>query len=250
MLVRMDKEKTQATLRATHELKAPFAAIKSYVYTLRDGYCGELPDKAKAVVGRIGDRCDHLTRKITDIIHLSNLQTLLVSDMDLKPVDLTALLKEEAEEGALLGKPRGITVHPPDETEPVYVHGSKVHLRTLVSNLIQNAVFYSRKGEGAVSLSVHHQPNRVSVIVSDNGIGIPSENLDKIFDEHFRSKNAVAHHADGTGLGLSLVKEIARLHGATVSVESTVGKGAAFTVSFDPLGTEPERENHGAHTHH
>ena len=101
MLIKIDKEKTQSTLLATHELKAPFAAIKSYIYTLRDGYCGELPEKAQAVVVRIGDRCDQISNRITDIIHLSNLRTLVVTDMRLVPVDLMAIVAEEAREGAL-----------------------------------------------------------------------------------------------------------------------------------------------------
>ena len=73
-LIEMDKEKNKLTTRATHELKAPFAAISSYLYTMRDGYCGELPDKADRIVHKMIDRCDQLTQKITDIIHLSNLK--------------------------------------------------------------------------------------------------------------------------------------------------------------------------------
>ena len=98
-LTRMDREKTKATLRATHELKAPFAAIKSYVFTLRDGYCGDLPPKATEVVGRIGQRCDLLKEKISDIIHLGNLKSLVLTELDFTSVDLVALVREEAKEG-------------------------------------------------------------------------------------------------------------------------------------------------------
>ncbi len=243
MLLRMDREKTQATLRATHELKAPFAAIKSYVYTLKDGYAGELPEKAHAVVSRIGDRCDQLTEKITDIIHLSNIKTLVVTDMNLAAVDLVPIVADEAREGALAGEPREIDViFAPEEGRAIHVMGSPVHLKTLFSNLIRNAVNYSRD-KGRVDVSVAVADKRVSVAVADQGIGIPEKNLDKIFDEHFRSKNAVAHNANGTGLGLSMVKEIVRLHGADIQVESTVGKGSCFTVNFDLV----ERKQGGEH---
>jgi signal transduction histidine kinase len=110
LLIKIDKEKTQSTLLATHELKAPFAAIKSYVYTLRDGYCGLLPEKAQAVVTRIGDRCDQISDRIKDIIHLSNLRTLVVTEMNLVPVDLIPVLCEEAREGSLIGESRNIKV--------------------------------------------------------------------------------------------------------------------------------------------
>ena len=240
MLVRIDAEKTQATLRATHELKAPFAAIKSYVYILRDGYCGELPEKAQQVINRIGDRCDQLTSKITDIIHLSNLRTLVVTEMDLKPVNLTELISKESKEGALMGEPRGVKVNNlAEDGKPVYVMGSRSHLDTLFSNLIQNAVWYSHDG-GEVEISFKRKARRVSVRIRDHGIGIPEKNLEKIFEEHFRSNNAVSHHPNGTGLGLPLVKEIVRLHGAVIHVDSEVGKGTHFTVSFDT--TEPKQD--------
>jgi signal transduction histidine kinase len=249
MLIKIDKEKTQSTLLATHELKAPFAAIKSYIYTLRDGYCGSLPEKAQAVVSRIGDRCDQITNRITDIIHLSNLRTLVVTDMHLVPVDLATVLSEEAREGALIGESRKVQVINLAENHPsIFVMGSYSHLKTLFGNLIQNAINYCRENTGRVVISVESSPQRVAVAVQDNGIGIPKENLDKIFNDHFRSKNAVAHYAGGTGLGLSIVKEIVVIHGASIQVESIVGRGSSFTVRFDTIDAKQERNNHGEDT--
>ncbi len=235
MLSRLDREKSQATLRATHELKAPFAAIKSYVYTLRDGYCGPLPEKAQSVVTRIGERCDRLMEKITDIIHLSNLKTLVLTDMHFSPINLTKLVADEAAEAQLLADPQNIRVvnHAADEAD-VFVMGSAEYLHTLFSNLTRNAVHYSTAG-AEVEITMRIKAKRVSVRVRDHGIGIPHENLGKIFDEHFRSNNAVAHHPNGTGLGLPMVKEIARLHGAVIQVSSELGKGSHFTVSFDSV---------------
>lgn len=246
MLIKIDKEKTQSTIVATHELKAPFAAIKSYIYTLRDGYCGPLPEKAQAVIARISDRCDQITNRITDIIHLSNLRTLIVTDMHLVPVDLITVLSEEAREGALIGAPRKVQVlNLAENLPPIFVMGSYQHLKTLFGNLIQNAINYSRENTGRVVVSVESSPQKVAVAVQDNGIGIPKENLDKIFNDHFRSKNAVAHYAGGTGLGLSMVKEIVVLHGASIQVESIVGRGSSFTVKFDTIDAKQERDNHG-----
>ncbi len=245
MLIEIDREKTQATLRATHELKAPFAAIKSYVYTLREGYCGVLPEKAESVVDRIGKRCDQLTEKITDIIHLSNLRTLIVTKTNFSPVDLVELISEIAREGALLGEPRGVLV---DNRllglDSTYVHGSRPHLVTLFSNLIQNAVRYSHD-RGKVEVSMERKGRQACVSIRDYGIGIPKENIERIFDEHFRSNNAVAHNPNGTGLGLSIVQEIARLHGTAVLVESELKKGAQFSVCFDVDAAENRRDHYG-----
>ena len=232
-LTLIDREKTQATLRATHELKAPFAAIKSYVFTLRDGYCGELPEQAQRVVERIGDRCDLLVQKISDIIHLSNLRTLVLKDIYFADVDLVACLRAEVAEANVLGEERGVrVVRQAEELPPVHVRASQEHLSTLVSNLLRNAVTYSDPG-GAVEVSVRAWPGRATFRVRDHGIGIPEEHLARIFDEHFRSKNAVRHDPNGNGMGLAIVKEIVRLHGATIEVASTVGEGTHFTVAFD-----------------
>ncbi len=246
MLIRLDKEKTKSTLLATHELKAPFAAIKSYVYTLRDGYYGPLPEKVQSVIHRIGDRCDQITKRITDIIHLSNLRSLVVTEMNLTPVNLVAVLSEEANEAAIIGKARRIKVinlalrHP-----PVRVMGSFDHLKTLFSNLIQNAINYSPDKTGRVVISLQTSPGKAEVAVQDNGIGIPRESLDKIFDDHFRSKTAVVHHPGGSGLGLSIVKEILVLHGASIQVESIVGRGSSFTVRFNTIEGTQEKNHYG-----
>jgi signal transduction histidine kinase len=249
MLIKIDKEKTQATLLATHELKAPLAAIMSQIYTMRDGYCGALPEKAQAAVIRIGERCTHVLTKITDIIHLSNLRTLVITDMHLVPVDLTSVVSEEVQEGALIGKGRNVeVVGLTDNEPPVYVMGSYSHLKTLFSNLLRNAIYYCNENTGRVVVSMESSPKKVSVAVHDNGIGIPSENLDKIFDDYFRSKNAAGHYRGGSGLGLSIVKEIVFIHGASIQVESTVGKGSTFTVRFDVTEAKQEKNNHGEHT--
>lgn len=245
MLVRMDREKSQATIRATHELKAPFAAIKSYVYTLRDGYCGELPEKARKVVSRIGDRCDQLTEKITDIIHLSNLRSLVPISMNFVPVDLISLLSEASREAELIGEPRGVkVVNRTEGAKPVLIKGSTAHLLTLFGNLLRNAVTYSHD-RGEVEIFMEREPRRVSVRIQDHGIGIPEQNLTKIFEEHFRSNNAVAHHPSGTGLGLPIVNEIVRLHRATIDVASEIGGGTQFTVGFITTVLKQEGGNNG-----
>jgi signal transduction histidine kinase len=126
--------------------------------------------------------------------------------------------------------------------------GSASHLKTLFSNLIQNAIHYCNDNTGRLVISMEDLPGKVAVSVQDNGIGIPKENLDKIFDDHFRSKNAVAHYPGGTGLGLSIVKEIVVLHGASIQVESIVGRGSSFTVRFDTTEARQEKNNHGEDT--
>ena len=173
----------------------------------------------------------------------------MVTEMNLVPVDLISVLSEESREGALIGEPHKIKIINLTENHPpIRIMGSYDHLKTLFSNLIQNAIHYSNENTGRVVISVETSPGKAEVSVQDNGIGIPKEALDKIFNDHFRSKNAVEHHAGGTGLGLSIVKEIVVLHGASIQVESIVGRGSSFTVRFNTIEGTQENMNYGKHT--
>jgi signal transduction histidine kinase len=232
MLEQLDRDKTQATLRATHELKAPFAAIKSYVYLLRDGYCGELPEKALEAVGRIGDRCDRLTNMITAILHVGNLRTAVVSEADFEPVDLVAFMVPEIEEAVVLAGTRHVTVKAePCKEAQLFIRAAPRHLHTMISNLLRNAISYSNEG-GAVEVAVIAVKRNAVLRVTDHGIGIAHDVIPKIFDDFFRSNTAVRINPHGNGLGLTLVKEVAKLHGATIEVASEEGKGTIFWVWF------------------
>ncbi|MBF0461709.1 MAG: HAMP domain-containing histidine kinase [Magnetococcales bacterium] len=230
----LDQEKSQITLRATHELKAPFAAIKSYVYTLRDGYCGVLPDKAQQVVVRIGERCDMLMEKISDIIHLSNLRTATQANVGLTETDLMVIIPKELEDARLIGKHRGIEVQFRSDKMACPILASRDHLSTMISNLLRNAVNYSKDG-GVVEVSLEAAEGKVLLHVRDHGIGIPAEHQSKIFEEHFRSNNAVRFNPNSSGMGLALVREIVRLHNGDIRVSSQLGEGSCFTVTFAQL---------------
>lgn len=230
----LHQEKSRAMLRATHELKAPLAAIKSYVNTMQAGYCGEFTDKVKDIHRRIGDRSDLLTRKITDIIHLSNLQTLMLHPEQFLELDLAAFMEPEVEQARVTGALRGIEVQwrIPSGVGQAWIRASREQLHTLISNVLQNAVTYSYDG-GTVEVWLDTDSTTVKLEFRDHGIGIPEANLPQIFDEHFRSHNAARHNPNGNGLGLAMVKEIVRLHNAQIEVASASGQGTCFTLIFN-----------------
>jgi two-component system, OmpR family, phosphate regulon sensor histidine kinase PhoR len=250
MLLQLDREKTQATLRATHELKAPFAAIQGYVYSLRDGYYGTLPERAELVIQRIGERCDRLMTMITDIIHLSVIRSRSFSEVEFAPVNLTAHLAKEVQEAAVLAEPRGIKIENLSENAPEYlILAASRELQTLISNLLRNAINYSHE-KGWVVVTLKAAPSQVTLCVQDYGIGIPQDVLPKIFDDHFRANNAAAHNAQGNGLGLALVKEIVKVHGASIDVTSEEGKGTCFSVCFKIYQPEQEGRTNGQGSNH
>jgi len=231
-VVKVGEQKSRATLRATHELKAPLAAIKSYVYTMRDGYTGELAPGTRKVILRIGERCDLLTHRISQIIHLANLKTLEWSQLNFQVVELPAIFAEEVEEAAIQGRARKVTVEWSDQSIPsAPIMASVSELRAMLSNILLNAVDYSREG-GVVTVAVTSDVGGVHCTVSDRGIGIPPECVGRIFEDHFRTDNAVRHRPNGSGLGMAIVAEVVRLHEAQISVTSKLEEGTTMTVTF------------------
>ena len=231
-MVRLDEERTRAVLLGTHELKAPLAAIKSYVYTLRDGYAGPVPDRALVVVERIGRRCDRLLAKITDIMRLSNLRTYVYTGTQFVDVDLFEVLCQFVREASDLGRERGVSVSLNNQAQaPAVVRASREHLHTLFSNLLSNAVNYSYEN-GDVTVALKLTPQGAEVDIDDQGIGIPTEVRDNIFDEFYRAKNAAAHHEGGTGLGMPIVKATAHLLGASIDVQALKPQGTRFRVTL------------------
>jgi len=236
-LVEISRKKVRATLRATHELKAPLAAIKSYVYTMRDGYVGELTPTMRTVVERIGDRCDLLAERISQIIHLANLKSLQASELKFEPLDLVAIVRAEAADATVRGEPRGVSVEVTVGTEaPVEILAAERELRAMLANLLSNAVNYSHDG-GRVTVEVGATDAAAGaagalVRITDRGIGIPADQLARVFEDHFRSDNAVRHRANGSGLGMAIVAEVVRLHGAHIELDSHEGEGTTVTVTF------------------
>ena len=233
-MILLDEEKTKATLRGTHELKAPLAAIKSYVYTLRDGYAGELPDKAQAIVMRVGERCDRLLSKITDIIRLGNLKSYVNSGEQYQEINVVEVLTKDVGEAEQVGSLRGITINYRYNRKlsgPLIVDATNEHLNTLFTNLLINAVNYSHD-QGVVDVELKRVEAHAVISIRDHGIGIASEHHDKIFDEHFRTQVAADHHANGTGLGLPIVKTVIQLLHARMELESEVGQWTCFTIAI------------------
>lgn len=231
-LVTLSEQKVRGTLRATHELKAPLAAITSYVYTMRDGYTGELTPQTRMVIERIGDRCDLLMKRISQIIHLANLKTLTAAELSFQVFDLVPLVDAQINDAIDHGRARGVTVVTAERTvSSATIRGSEPELKSMLSNILRNAVDYSHAG-GVVTVSVGSDKGGVHWTVSDQGIGIPPEALDRIYEDHFRTDHAVAHCPNGSGLGMAIVAEVVRLHDAEIAVTSELNKGTTVCVTF------------------
>jgi len=226
------REKTRHMLRTTHELKAPFAAIAANAQLLLKGHCGILSEQAAEVVARIAARCRRLAVEIQEMLQLANLQSAEEQPAPTR-LDLAEMVRWAVARVGAVAQERRVTV---DETlASATVVAVEDHIKMLLTNVIANAVVYSTEG-GIVRVRCDGTPaDGPAVTVEDEGIGIPAEKLPRIFDDYYRTEEAVRHNKDSTGLGLAIVRHVATSHRIRVRVESAPGRGTKFTLQF-PAG--------------
>lgn len=223
-------ERAAHMLQTTHQLKAPFAAIHAQTQLLLGGYCGELPPKALETVRKISGRCLALSRQIREMLQLANLRSQGQTIPARKPLDLAKLLQAVIGQIEPTARQRDITLE--SRLESVPFEGVEDHLTMLFDNLVVNAVTYSRDGGHVLVTCRKLSSGDAEVVVRDEGIGIPAAKLPHIFDDYYRTDEALKHNHSSTGLGLAVVRQVAQEAGATVSVESVPRQGSTFTVRF------------------
>jgi signal transduction histidine kinase len=229
-LLAAQAERARHMLATTHQLRSPFAAISANAQVLREGYCGELPQAAVTVVDRIIARCHRLAGEIQEMLQLANLNSTGGRDLPVVQADLAEVLGWCLERVEPLAQSRPVTISA--DIEPAVVMGVQDHLKMLLFNVIHNAVTYSHEG-GQVRVTCRPQaPGGALVTVADDGIGIAAAKMPHIFDEHYRTVEAMRHQRESSGLGLAIVRDVARLHRIGVSVASRPGAGTTVELRF------------------
>ncbi len=230
-----NKAKSDFLANMSHELRTPLNAIIGFAEVLQEGQAGELTPRQKEYSGEIRNSGLHLLSLINDILDLSKIEAGKMT-LELEKASLPLLL-----EGCLaIVREKAITngialsVHVADNLDGVMVDVRK--FKQMVYNLLANAVKFTSDG-GRILLEAHRVArNWFEFSVSDTGIGIAKADLGRLFAPFEQLDSSLARKYEGTGLGLSMVKRLAELHGGMVSVNSELGKGSRFTVRL-PLQT-------------
>ncbi len=220
----------------SHELKTPIGALNLLAEAV-----GEAKDDPEAVVrfsSRMHVESERLTRLVQQIIDLSRLQNDVLSD-DATTIKVDELVAEACEHSATDAEAKHIAVAV-DVQPDLQVHGDRAQLHAAVSNLVENAVTYSPDG-AKVAVTAELRDEDVRLTVSDNGIGIPSAELERIFERFYRVDPARARATGGTGLGLSIVKHVAASNGGSVEVWSEPGLGSSFTLVLPSYSVDDDR---------
>jgi two-component system phosphate regulon sensor histidine kinase PhoR len=224
-LKRLEKIRQDFVANVSHELRTPLTTIKGYAETLLDGALKE--DVAFQFVQVIDRHADRLTKIVEDLLTLSKIES---KEFSLKP---ERLLISELIDGALdiikeeAGK-KGVSISWSESIPSSFIFGDRKGLEQVLINLLDNAIKYGREG-GNIKISVDENPNaEIQISVLDDGIGIPKEDLPRIFERFYRVDKGRSKELGGTGLGLSIVKHIVQAHGGRVWAESDLGKGSSF----------------------
>ena len=228
-LQQVNNEKTRYLMHATHQLKAPFAAIQSYTDILLDGYVGDIPLQAKEIIVKIKKRCVLLSDAIKEMLELANLKSLVRENVRMDDVSLNGIVASAVKHFTDLAASRGIRITAVPSPK-VFARCNRNQILILLSTLVENAIHYSPDGsEVRIRIDAPADSPQARVSVEDHGIGIKKESLGRVFEEYFRANEAVSVHEQGTGMGLSIAKEIADIHGTTIEVESLPAQGSTFS---------------------
>jgi len=224
--VKANAVKSEFMAVMSHELRTPLNAIIGYADLLDANVAGELNDRQRDQLGRIRTGSKHLLRLIEEVLLFSRLEAGR-EEVVWERVDLAALVREAAVLVEPLAREKRLEfrVDTPPEL-PAVTDAVKLH--QIVLNLLSNAVKFSDAGE--VAVEVRQVGGEARIEVRDTGIGIAEENLERIFDAFSQVEQAPTRRVGGTGLGLSVTRNLARLMGGDVTVESRFGGGSIFTV--------------------
>jgi signal transduction histidine kinase len=227
---RLERLKGEFLNIAAHELRSPLGIIRGYASMLSEGMLPE-PDRRVALT-RIAEKAEEMARQISEMLETARLETLGL-ELELEPVDLVDVIDDAVRSmQPLVGADHRFVVAP--MTDAIAVVADRRRLTTTLINLIDNAIKYSPAG-GDIEIGCEHDGRAASIFVRDHGIGINAEQAHLLFTRFGRLVTPETSHIRGTGLGLYLARETARLHGGDILVTSTPGGGSTFTVVL-PLG--------------
>lgn len=236
-LQQLDKVKDEFLSMASHQLRTPMTVIDGYLANIRAGVYGPFNERQSEALKFAQNRVQLTAGLVADLLNLSRMEAGRFF-IDATPVDLAKVVGEEIDQLKIKAGQQHVELHYSAPTHPVPTLSlDEQKTRQVIMNLIDNAINYSPKGTVKVSLEV--VGNQVMFKVIDNGIGVPEAEQAKLFNKFYRASNAKDERADGTGIGLYLVKRVVEQQGGTLIFESKQGQGSTFGFRI-PINTTIE----------
>ncbi len=223
---KLEQLKSDFVSLVSHELKSPVAAIAGYLNLIIDGLTSGNPEKEREIITRSRDKADSLLLLINDLLDMSRAERRGAAKL-MEPLSLGPILEETIQFYQNEARAKSINLSAAGLEELPSVLGNRDDLARLFANLVSNAIKYTPE-RGEVRVDGKQRDGHVEIAVTDTGIGMAKEDLQKIFGEFFRAKNALARKITGTGLGLAICRRIIEDHHGQITVESELDKGSTF----------------------
>lgn len=238
-LKRMDVERREFLADISHELRTPITVIRGEAEVTLRGQARDA-EEYKDALQRIVELSGQLGKYVNDLLFLARSEAANLQ-FEWTEFNLNDLLSSSMEDFRVMAEESAVEVSFQAPESAVWVYGDKQRLRQVLFILGDNACRYSKPG-GQIHIDCWLEANRVFISLEDQGIGIPAQDMERIFERNFRSENARDLHNDGSGLGLPLAKSILKAHGGNISVDSSENTGSRFTIQL-PLISDVEDQN-------
>lgn len=215
----------------THDLRSPLTVISGVISFFTSGRLGELSPEQKNMVTMMERNTQNLIELVNDLLDASKLESGTMR-LEKTSFDLREVINELRETMLLpLAKEKGIKLVETFPADLPFVVADRAKLRRILLNLLSNALKFTSK-DGRVEISAELQDERVRLSVSDTGVGIAPEDVDRLFDKYEQTRSRATRGEKGTGLGLYITKQLVELHGSEINVKSELGKGSTFSFTL------------------
>jgi two-component system, OmpR family, phosphate regulon sensor histidine kinase PhoR len=231
-LKEINQRRSDFVSMVAHEIRNPMNAVMAQIKVVQDGLAGSVTQKQSEILGRASEKINGLVNLSSELLNLAKRETGLVA-LKRKSFNMTELLKDQVDfhQPQARAKKIQLDLDPLPDLPPVLAN--KQNMEEVISNLIANAINYTPEG-GRITLAALPEKHHLCVRVTDTGMGIEKEELNRIFDRFYRVKNEKTRYIIGTGLGLPIVKSIIDAHDGMIRVESKPDHGSTFYV-YIPL---------------
>lgn len=229
-LMDLDELKSKFVATAAHQLRTPLTALKWSLNELQDGDFGKLKKEQEKLVSDMIEANNRLISLVNDLLDVSRLEEgKEIFEMTKQNIVLT--LKEVCNNFRKPADEKGIKISLEVQMPILLLTFDKEKLMIAISNLVDNAIKYTLPG-GQVLIKMTAKTKEIAIVISDNGIGIPKDQIDHVFNRFFRAHNAIVLESYGSGLGLSVAKEIVEKHNGSITFTSEEDTGSVFTVTL------------------
>ena len=230
-LKEVSKRKTDFVSAVSHELRTPLTSIKGYASILLSEKLGAIPQQVKERLEKINKHSDELTHLVNDLLDIARIESGKF-EMKLAPLAIASVVDATIDLLSPQLKERAISAHTNIPKELSLALADKIQISRVFINLIGNAIKFVPEQTGTVSITAFESADMLQINITDNGIGMSQADTEHIFDEFYRVDNIINQKVKGTGLGLTLVKNIIHAHNGKIWVESRINQGSTFSFTL------------------